>query len=359
MTTHAIVVGLVVLTIGCEHKNTPTGPSSGQAPSGVVLRTVIMTAPEFVTPWSVTPLKLVAVRSDNTREDVTGQAAWSSTNPDILRVADGGVATAIDTGEAGVTGSYGGLSDRKVVTVLEAGTFRVTGVVADSGFGLAGAHVEVASGVGAGKATTTDSGGNYKLFGLAGDVQMRASLDGFESETKTTNISPNQTRVSFTLKPLIPPADLSGDWHLTFDASSSCAMLPEIARRRIYTATVEQSVSALIIRLSGAEFAPDSAGFPGGRMNQFRGRVYRDSVTIKLETYDYYGTHYDLGEILPDRRVLTIVGDGTGTITASTVSGTLKGTFRVVDAGSTPGTTNCVAEDHRFSFVRRSVTSRR
>lgn len=356
MMRRVFVAALVAMIVGCS-KSTPTGPSPGQVPPTPVWQRLLMSAPDSVAPGSVTPLKLVAVRSDNTQEDVSGQAVWTSSNPDILRVA-GGVATAVQNGEAGVTAWFGGLTVSKVVMVLEPGTWRVDGLVADSGFGLAGARVEVVSGIGAGKATTTDGNGNYRLYGVAGDVQMRASLDGYESDMKATTIRGNQTHVSFALTPLIKPADLSGDWQLTFEASRACDTLPEIARRRTYTAIIEQKVSALLVRLSGAEFAPDPAGFLGGLMNQFRGRISGDSVTMKLEAYEYYGMHYDIGEILPDRSLLTMTGILTGKATASTISGSFDGTIAILGA-SRIVIAGCDRPGHQFTFARRSTTARR
>ena len=44
-----------------------------------------------------------------------------ASNPDVLRV-DGSQAVAIQDGDAGITGTYSGLSARVAVTVLETGT---------------------------------------------------------------------------------------------------------------------------------------------------------------------------------------------------------------------------------------------
>ena len=356
MMKRAIVAALVAVTIGCGNKTSPTAPSTG--PESAALRIVALQiiGPAQVSPGSITPYQVMATRSDHSQEEVTTQATWTSSNPAVLSV-DGGKAVAIEDGETGITAQFNGLITRLVVSVLEAGTSIVMGGVFDSGFPLAGARVEVIAGTGAGKATTTDTNGNYKLFGLAGTIELRASLDGYQPDTRGMTVTGGSPRLSFTLLPAIAPTDFSGAWDLTFDASPSCTSLIDVARHRSYVATISQKVSALTIRLSGAQFAPDPIF--GSLEDTFRARVIGDSVTIKLDTYEYYGIHYDVGEVLPDHRVLTIVGDGTGAVAASTISGTLSGTFNVAGTVTVPLTSSCAAADHRFSFVRRSVTSRR
>jgi Carboxypeptidase regulatory-like domain len=244
--------------------------------------------------------------------------------------------------------------------VLETGTVIVQGSVLDSGFALQGARVEVLSGIGAGKAATTDANGRYKLFGLLGSIQMRASLDGYVSQTVDATASASKS-VNFALTPTTPPIDLGGNWDLTFDASPSCTTLPDVARQRTYTAAITQTGTSLRVTLSGANFAPDTSFYyaPGSVENQFRAHVVGNAIALTLNTFNYYGTHYDLAEIIADNTQLRIVGKGSGTITSSTVSGTLDGYLAVFTSGSPPSGVTCTAADHRFTFVRHSATSGR
>jgi len=353
----ALVAGLVAVTVGCGSKtSSPTAPGSATASSQIMVIQIV--GPAQVPPGSVTRYKAIATRYDQTQQDITSQAAWTSSNPAVLTV-DGGGATAIEDGEAGIIVQSGGVTGRLIVAVLEAGTSILIGGVFDSGFPLVGARVEITAGTGAGRATTTDTSGTYKLFGVSGAIEIRASLDGYKPDVRTITVTGYAPRFTFNLVPAIAPTDLAGAWDLTFDASPSCTSFVDVARHRTYIATIDQKVSALTVRLSGAKFAPDPGFGPGYFQDNFRARVVGNSVAIKLDSYNYYGAHYDLGEVLPDSRVLTIVGDGTGQVNASTVSGMLTGTFSVASAELAPGTTNCSGTDHRFAFVRRSVTSRR
>jgi Carboxypeptidase regulatory-like domain len=358
------VAALVAIAMGCGSKSSPTAPGAVSKPGGS-LRFVAITGPAIVAPGTVTPLTLMATYGDSSKVDLTSQALWTASNPDVLSVDGGGRAVAIQDGVAGVAAQFSGLSATLVLTVLEAGTVILQGTVIDSGFALSGARVEVISGTGAGKATTTDANGHYKLFGVAGSIDVRASLDGYQSQTRSMTVSSSQPTLTFTLVPTTTQADLAGDWDLTFEASASCTTLVDVARRRTYIATLVQTGSALTVTLAGGQFAIDPSFYgPQGFENQFRAHVLGNAVALTLATYAYYGTHYDLAEIIPQNGVFTIVGKGTGTATSSTISGTLDGIFTLTGSGggsnSPPPTSSvCNAADHRFSFVRRLVTSRR
>ena len=65
-------------------------------------------------------------------------------------------------------------------------TWSVGGTVTDSLLAVGNARVEIVSGDGAGASTRTGPGGNYLLGGAAGDVEVRASLPGLESQVRST-----------------------------------------------------------------------------------------------------------------------------------------------------------------------------
>jgi hypothetical protein len=358
MMKRLIVATVVAMALACG-SSSPVGPSNKAVLSLRLMAGSTISTSVTVAPGSVTPLKLTATYIDFSLEDVSSRAMWTASNPDVLRI-DGSQAVAIQAGESGITGVFGGISARLVVTVLETGTVIVQGSVSDSGFPLQGARVEVLSGTGAGKATTTDASGHYKLFGLLGSIQMRASLDGYVSQTVGATAVASSF-VNFALTPTTTPVDLAGNWDLTLDASSSCTTLPDVAHRRTYTAAIAQTGTSLKVTLSGAKFATDGSFYtPAGTLeNQFRAHLVGNAVALTLDTFNYYGTHYDLAEIISDNTQLLIVGKGSGTATSSTVSGTLDGYFEVFTSGPPVSAVTCTAADHRFTFVRHSATSGR
>jgi hypothetical protein len=371
MVKRLIVATVVAITIACGSSSL-VGPGTNtikplQSLSLTVGGTSTASSNVTLAPGSVTPLRLVATFTDHSTEDVASRATWTATNPDVLRV-DGSQAVAIQDGDAGITGLFSGMSSRLAVTVIETGTVIVQGSVVDSGFPLPGARVEVLSGTGAGKATTTDAKGNYKLWGVVGSIQMRASLDGYVSQTVGVTVASTSgtsgPTLNFTLTPTATPVDVSGNWDLTVDASPSCTTLPDVAHRRTYTAAIDETGSSLKVTLSGAQFAKDLGYYsnPGALENQFRAHLVGNAMALALITstsFYYKIMHYDFAEIISANTQFVIVGTGTGTATSSTISVTLDGYFALLTIGSAASVSTCTAADHRFTFVRHSATSGR
>jgi len=91
-----------------------------------------------------------------------------------------------------------------------AAQFTLTGMITDqsSGAGIAGARVEALNGANAGKATTTDATGAYRLTNLAEDgFRMRASANGFDAGEQNVTV-PVISRADMQLRrtPTPPPA---------------------------------------------------------------------------------------------------------------------------------------------------------
>src|SRR5262245_60502239 len=341
------LLALVTATLACSGH--PTAPSVD--PKQVVR--VVAGGPGTVAPGATIHITLFAYRVDGSSIDVTAQATWTSSNPEVLRVSGGDV-VGVEDGEATITAQYLTFTSTRVLTTMEAGPFAVgTTVSDDSGFSLAGARVDVLSGTGAGKFATTDSRGYCKLYGLAGPVRLQASVSGYQAATKDVMISSSFNTV-ISLIPVDAPADVSGSWQMSIDASPSCGTLPDAARHRTYVAGVEQKVSALQVQLSGATFAKDPAF--GDLENTFFGRAFLNTVTLRFETYQYYGLHYDLGEILPDGGVYTVVGVANGIASATSVDATLSGAISVT---GTPQAAACTADHHLRLTRTGSLTGRR
>jgi hypothetical protein len=260
-------------------------------------------------------------------------------------------------GEATVSATFSGYVTRKTIDVMEAGTFIVSGSVSDGSGGINGARVEVAAGTGAGRFATTTQYGGFRLFGLAGIVELRASATGYVTRSQTTTVASNMN-VSFGLTPSDPPVDVSGAWQLTIDASASCSTLPDAARHRTYAAAIAQNITGLTIELAGATFASHHSY--SGAENTLWGRIIQSAVTLNLWSDDYYGTvEYGVAEVLPDGAgTYTPVGTAGGTVDGRTISARLNGTISVINP-SGPASA-CTATDHLLTLVRASTpTSRR
>ena len=123
---------------------------------------------------------------------------------------------------------------------LSGTTWSIRGTVTDSLLILANARLEIVAGVGAGASTTSAGSGTYRLVGAAGDVEVRASLPGFESQIRRVHVSADRTDINFALVPL-NPANVVGAWRLTIEASLTCDKLLESVRTRTYQAVIHQS----------------------------------------------------------------------------------------------------------------------
>ncbi len=109
--------------------------------------------------------------------------------------------------------------------VVPAGTFRLTGRVLVGGTPLAGATVSIAFGTGTGATTITDSDGQYRLYGVAGVVQVQIVDLKYISLQQSVTVS-NNTVADFTLTPSptlpspppsspTPPNQPTGGYELT------------------------------------------------------------------------------------------------------------------------------------------------
>ena len=180
----AMTTGLVVALVSCD--KSPTSPRLPQPPSapgpapGPTLVRVEIIAPPSIEPGASTQLRANAVKSDGSVEDVTSQSQWTSSDTRVLeiRVADGIVVTARARGEATITARYQSRSAGVGMMVLPNGTFRLTGVITDSGVPIEGVALEVIGGTGQGLTTVSRANGSYAFYGVGGDVRVRAAKQG-------------------------------------------------------------------------------------------------------------------------------------------------------------------------------------
>ena len=254
-----------------------------------------------------------------------------------------------------VTARFDGRTDQATIVVLPKGTFRLAGTVTDNGIGLEKATVTVISGVGEGLIAPTDARGYYALYGVAGQVEMQATRDGYLDRTQQVNVTSHGSQ-SFEMVASRPRIDLVGTYTLTVSAegtSGPCVPgFPEPLKRRIYTATVEQTGSDLSVSLSGVDFviARDGSG------NSFRGVVAATGeVRFSMRpasVWDYDGP--DVVEQLSDGTALCVAGSIIAKSTPTGIFGTVdrsRGATIYRCSGSYIGHSGCSIE--RFEMVRR------
>jgi hypothetical protein len=352
--TLAVLIGVAILAACGGDDRPPNSPSpTPPQPPPRAVTSVRIEGPASVAPGASAQFRLVASFPDGTTGDVTSQATWTSGNTSVLRASPGGIVQGTSRGEAALSGSYSSRSTHVYVLVLEDGTYRVTGRVTESGGGLPDVRVEVVAGTGVGLSATTGSNGSYALYGLAGEVQIEANLDGFERERRTFVVG-GHTTADLALRPTVTPTDLNGNWRLTLRASTGCVpAVPEDASTRSYDAAVVQAGTFVRIELKSASLSSTDV--------RLEGVVIDRRLTVFLPFDDFYYAayglrYYSLVDTLGPSRVLAIAGTARGERAGAAVTGTLDGEFALYLSGSGSSVRSrqfsCWRNDHGFRLDR-------
>jgi len=351
-----IALALAGSLAACDSGHVPISPL--RPSTTPTITNLEIEGPETVPPAGTARFIARVRMSDGATRDVTNETTWHSSTPSVLSIDATGLAAGHERGETHLAASFSTRQSTRDVIVVPAGTYRLAGMVTESGASdavLADALVEVTAGSGAGLSTRTGADGRYRLYGVAGDTQVRVTKEGFLPRALNVAVSDHQTQ-DFDLSLLRPRQDVSGAYTLTITAAGGCReALPEELRTRTYTAHVTQHGPLVEARLSGASFAVS----PAGRGDRFRGRVEPDGVSFSLSPhiYKYYGyaQYPDLAEKLPAGTGYFVL-DGSVLVKGipARLSGTLVGSFRFFKfdpawGGST--TAECYG-DHEFVLAR-------
>jgi hypothetical protein len=325
------VAGSVLALSWACGSTTPTAPASPASPAKIV-NGLRISGPASVAPGATAQLSAIATYTDGSTGDVTGVARWNSSNTQVLSISASGVATGIKGGEIRVLAAYANRgANALTIRVLPDGTYRLAGTLTESGLPIGDATVAVTAGQGTGLSTTSDSGGGYQLYGVAGTVEVQVSKAGYASQSRTVVVTADAV-ASFQLATVNPEVSIAGAYLLTFSAGACSVVLPTDLRQRRYTAVITQDAQrpTVVVTLGGAKFAMN-----GGTGNSFSGRVEPDRVTFLLRGADFYYYYhdltppFDLAEALDDGRFVIIEGAVTTTRTGSSLVGTLQGSISV------------------------------
>ena len=343
--------GLVFVVAACDKKS-PTGPSprSGTATSGGGISLFV---PREIAPGESFQLAAYAGYSDPPA-DVNNRVEWTTSDPSVIHVSSTGLVTGKNRGQAWVSARFaGGDPVGGRILVLPKGTFRLAGTIQESGFGIAGVTVTVTSGIGEGLTTLSGATGLYALYGVRGPVQLQAKKEGYDNAIQSLDVSADRT-YDFNVVAERPRTDYRGTYTLTISAACNFTWgtFPEGAKRRVYTANVEQDGGRLTVTLSNADFIVTN-----GYGDHFSG--FTDpSGTMTFPIGDYWGyeiVRFHIVERFSGGAML--VG---GTVTASgtpqRIAGTLNGSILTSNRTSEtfePFNASCYSETHGFEMVRR------
>lgn len=341
------------LPVACN--KSPAAPAGGGPPTAVRFE---ITGPDSVSPGTATQFKAVLAMSDSSTRDVTSEAQWRSNSIDMT-VAGAGLVTGRRAAAAVLTAIYGGMTSTREVIFVPDGTFRLKGVVTDprppSG-PVNFAAVEVVAGTGRGLRSFTGEDGQFQLFGVAGDIELRITLFGYQTRSEQVTVSEHSSR-TIDLFPLVDAPDVSGSYTLTIAAADICSgALPADAMVRRYSATVRQVGPALTVTVGGATFGRINGWFASVIRD---GRVQQNSVQLSFGTLGCYGYYYGCGpsilEQIGTNRFFLPTGTAVLPISPNALRGEINGTIEVHEGNNIPGvvrTASCKSSRHDITFTR-------
>jgi hypothetical protein len=323
-----VAVSVWMVTCGDPQTRNPLKPS------GPTVAKAEISGPASIAPGQSGQFSVLLHLTDGTVKTATN-ATWTS-NASVLPVSSSGVATAgQQTGEAVLSvnapnGQGSVLRLTREVLILPDGTYRLIGTVKDGEFptvGVAGVRLDVTPGS---ASATTDSQGNYRLYGVPADASIHVAGEGYESLVQSVHLTGNASR-SFQLTPSGPRLGLTGSYTLAIDAAPGCSSsssLPTDLQHRSYEAVIVQTGVNLQVSLTEDRFRLNG----DGRGNHFSGVAGVHGATFSLDFYGYYYYYYvgqypSIAERLSNGTFLVVDGEAVVTGTPAGLSGQLNGSM--------------------------------
>jgi hypothetical protein len=194
--------------------------------------------------------------------------------------------------------------------------------------GVPGARVEVA---GTSVATTTDGGGNYRLYGVPPAAEIRVTATGYLPVAQNVQLTGHVTQ-NFLLPLSGPRISLNGPFTLAIDVAGTCSGTPALSttlHHRSYEAMVTTTGSSVTVVLT----EPSRFRVSSNTGNRFSGRAGAAEVTFSIASFFgggfYYYYYYlpDIVERLANDTYLVVSGTGTMSPSNGGLSGTFNGSL--------------------------------
>ncbi len=362
----------IAVVVGCHGPTSPT-PTSTPTPTPTPAVTVIalkLDGPTRFGPTSSPTFTATATMRDGTKQDYASKVQWNAYGlygPTPIVVSSTGVVTVRSSGEATIQARFGNLTSALNVMVIPDGTYRLLGTVQEVGLPVTDATVSVVAGTGTGLAATSDYEGKYRLYGVAGAVQVQARKSGYDPVTNAISVTTDDVLDFPNMSETGGPPGIAGTYSLSIVAANGCRVTNGLAplatpnRSRTYTATVTENGPILQVTLTGANFLVQN-----GTGNQFSGRVSPGHASFTLQDtggYSYY-YYYTVGqpqvrELLAGNSVLSFWGTADATLSPAGITGFLNGNIVVYDATSLKMMESCVSGQHQFTMTLLSSARRK
>lgn len=351
MRSRLLLASVAAIAVACG----PSAPTPIPSPTpNVTVSTLSVTGPATLAPGATAQFSASARMSDGSTQDYTTKVTWRSANVSMLTITSVGQATGQANGETQVQAILPVLRATANVIVIPAGTYRLAGTVTESGLPVSKATVAVTSGIGTGLSVQTDFGGAYRIYGVAGQIEITVTKDGYTPVVEPLLV--DTMSVADVAVVQTNARHLAGTYALTITANSGCSAyspavsLPDELKQRHYGATITENGPAFRVDLSGADFLVKN-----GLGNGFSGRIEPGQITFSLGD-GYYTPYPDIIESLGDGRILMVTGDGTLTPSGTDIVGSMSGGVVV---GKLPLWTNgfasseCYSNSVQFAFTKQ------
>jgi len=359
-----VLIPVALCSIACD-KSSSTAPSASSSAPRAAIVSIALQGPPTIAPGEKAQFTAIATFSDRTTRDFTKDVKWISYPTDVLTISDTGEAVAVASGEASVfvdsgPGCGGGCRARTTVLVLPPNTYRLTGRVLEFELPVQGATVVVVSGMGNGVSSTTDYGGQYRLYGVVGAVQIKVTKPGYQDLVKAFTVTANDVFDFRDARQISAIPSMSGTYTLTLQADQDCSMAPsaynvpplpaEARQRRTYTAQVAQDGPSLSVSLPSPQFLAPS--------NHFSGRIHPATVEFMFgDGYLGYGPDNGITERVSASQEITFEGFVRAERSGSALIGALDGEIQVFEISDGSGRSisrmigDCRAPNHRLTMV--------
>jgi hypothetical protein len=328
----------------------PTPPPGAPAPT---LLRVEIAGPDVVPPGGTAQFTAMAHYSDGSTQDITRDcgSVWRSSDVAVLTISEDGIVSGVAPGETAITLDYWGSPTsgcgigaggaRRDVMVLPPGTFRLSGMVHGEGFPVSSAQITVTGGQGPPLSTVSGGDGRYRVYGVAGRVEVRAASAGYHQASLHADIGGHETlNIELTPVELTPDHDqVAGSYRLTINPLGGCWTQPP---SRTYTATLDQQNGQLLGTLGGADFEIES----GRLLNRFSGFVQPDRLRLSFASGDVV-------EVIsrdPPARLAFFGEAGLNRVAGDRYEGTLMGTL-IYPVVNGPGPSWCGGQ-HQLVLTR-------
>jgi hypothetical protein len=349
----SVAICAIALAVACG--GNPVTPST---PHPAYVTAMRITGPSTIAPGTSVQFAAIATLSDQSTQDYTTKVTWNAYSTTVLTISNTGLATGHSNGEGNVQATMTGVVANATVLVMPPGTYRLTGTVTESGLSVWGARVTVVAGTGIGVGDNTDENGMYRLFGVAGDVQVQVTDQGYVPLTKSTHVTTNSVLDFPEFVQVNAQPAFTGTFQVTIQAGEVCVTIPPADRTRTYTAVVTQNGPGLHVSLSGATFF-----LHNGYGNYFTGRFQPAYLTFAFGSPYYYELEGpDVVEVVAPDRVLAIDGFVETTQTSGEIHAALHGTlseWQLVNGQLGASLASCRSESHGFILTPATTAARR